>query len=91
MSIAMAFTPVLMTAAQYHDIIRRLEAAGAGSPKGRTYHVAYESGGRLHVFDVWDSQEDFDAFGKTLLPILREVGVDHGQPELGAVQNIILG
>ena len=39
-------------------------------------HVALEADGRINVFDVWDSQEAFDAFGETLLPILAELGVD---------------
>jgi hypothetical protein len=30
-----------MTAAQYDEIIRRLEAAGAGAPEGRLYHASY--------------------------------------------------
>ena len=30
---------------------RQLEAAGAGKPKGRTYHCALESDGMDQVFD----------------------------------------
>jgi hypothetical protein len=40
------------------------------------------------VYDVWDSQEDFDAFGQTLMPILGEMGIDPGQPDVMPVHNI---
>ena len=80
-----------MSAAQYDDVIRRLEDAGQGNPAGRLYHVAFEGQGGLEVFDVWDSQESFDAFGQTLMPILGEAGVDPGQPQVAPVHNIIAG
>jgi hypothetical protein len=80
-----------MSAAQYDDVIERLEAAGAGAPPGRLYHVCFGSGDRLRVVDVWESQEAFDAFGRTLMPILQGVGVDPGQPEVAPVHNTIVG
>jgi hypothetical protein len=79
------------TAETYAAALEKLEAAGAGSPKGRTYHVALESDGAIQVFDVWDSQEDFDAFGATLVPILTELGVGLKEPMVATVHNIIAG
>lgn len=76
---------------QYDEAIRRLQAAGAGSPPGRSYHCAFSGRGGLHVFDVWDSQEDFEKFGETLMPILTELGVDPGEPAVAEVHNIITG
>jgi len=29
----------------------------------------------LRVSDVWDSRENFDRFGQTLMPILQELGI----------------
>ena len=43
------------------------------------------------MFDVWESQEAFEAFGPTLLPIMAELGADTGQPMVSPVRNIILG
>jgi hypothetical protein len=34
------------------------------------------------VFDVWTSQAAFDKFGKTLMPILQQLGIDPGQPSV---------
>jgi len=38
---------------------------------------------------VWESQEAFDAFGETLMPILDSVEVDPGIPAIAPVHNII--
>lgn len=91
MAIAVYFPPNGMTKAQYDDTIRRLDAAGQGSPQGRTYHACFGDDGDLQVFDVWTSQSEFDTFGKTLMPILQEVGIDVGQPMTAEVHNIIEG
>jgi len=77
--------------AQYDDAIGKLAAAGVGAPAGRTHHVALESDGLIQVFDVWESQEAFEAFGATLLPILGELGVDPGEPMVAPIHNIIDG
>jgi hypothetical protein len=37
---------------------------------------------------VWDSLEKFQAFGEKLMPILAEVGIDPGTPEILEVHNI---
>jgi len=73
----------------YDQAISRLEAAGAAAPAGRLYHVAMEADGLIQVFDVWDSQESFEAFGATLLPIMAELGHDPGQPMVAPVHNIV--
>jgi hypothetical protein len=91
MAVGMYFTPSGFTRAKYDDVISRLAAAGAGSPAGRSYHVALETDGQIQVFDVWDSQQQFEAFGATLLPILAEVGVDPGEPMVSPVHNVIPG
>ena len=77
-----------MSAAQYDDVIRRLEDAGQGNPAGRLYHVAFEGQGGLEVFDVWDSQEAFDAFGQTLMHDPRRSGC---RPQVAPGHNIIAG
>ena len=91
MALAIHFTPPAMTAEQYDEVIRRLETAGAGAPAGRRYHVCSGTGTSLQVLDVWESQEAFNAFGQTLVPILQDVGVDPGQPQFAEVHNSISG
>jgi hypothetical protein len=91
MALGLYFTPTSFTKERYEDALKRLEAAGAGAPAGRRYHVALEADGLIQVFDIWDSQESFEAFGKTLLPIMAELGTDPGQPQIMPVYNIIEG
>jgi hypothetical protein len=79
------------TPEKYDEAISRLEAGGAGSPKGRSSHFALESDGAIQVFDVWETQEDFDAFGATLVPILGDLGVTLGAPAVATVYNSISG
>jgi hypothetical protein len=91
MALGFYFAPQSFSKEQYDEAIRRLQAAGAGSPAGRSYHCAFSGSGGLQVFDVWDSQESFDKFGETLMPILSEIGVDPGEPVVAEVHNIIIG
>jgi hypothetical protein len=93
MSFVLTFDPAGngMSASKYDEVIKKLKAAGQGNPEGRLYHVAYGDSNDLHVTDVWDSLENFEAFGKTLMPILQEMEVDPGQPQPKYVHNIIEG
>jgi hypothetical protein len=89
MAIGIYFHPESMTTAQYDDVIRRLEKAGAGQPRGRIHHSCFGPSNAVMVYDVWESQEAFDEFGQTLMPILQEVGVDPGQPDVMPLHNLI--
>jgi hypothetical protein len=42
----------------------------------------------LRVSEIWDSQEKLEAFGQRLMPILEEVGIQPGEPEIHEVQNV---
>ena len=90
MAYAILFTPK-MTTVQYDEVMKRLGAAGAGAPAGRLYHACYGAAERLRVFDVWESQDSFDRFGQTLMPILQDVGVDPGVPEIVEAHNVVRG
>jgi hypothetical protein len=61
------------------------------TPSGRRYHVCFGTGTNLRVLDVWDSQETFNAFAQTLMPIIQQVGIEPPQPEISDVHNIIAG
>jgi hypothetical protein len=91
MSFVLHFKPGGFPLTTYNEVIKRLDAAGAGSPKGRAYHVCYGDPNNVQVTDVWDNMEDFQAFGQTLVPIMQALGADPGQPEIREVQNVIVG
>ena len=91
MALGIYFVHDGFTPEKYSKAIKQLDEAGAGAPKGRTFHVALESNGAIQVFDIWDSQEDFDAFGQTLIPILTELGIELKAPMVASVHNVIQG
>jgi hypothetical protein len=91
MAIGIYFSPpVPMSTEKYDEVIVRLKKAGAAHPAGRSYHAAFGPSDALMVFDVWTSQEAFDKFGQTLLPILAQLGLDPGQPMTSTVHNVIV-
>ncbi len=73
---------------QYEESVRkltggkdRLESPADWPVTGLLAHVAGQGGSGFRVVDVWESEEAFGAFGETLIPILRELGVE-GQPQV---------
>jgi hypothetical protein len=92
MPLGFYFQPDGFDKQRYDEALRRLEQAGAGSPAGRSYHFAFTGqNGGIEVFDVWESQEAFDKFGETLVPIMSELGADPGEPQVTEIHNVILG
>lgn len=91
MAIGIYFSPDRLTAELYAECIRKLEEHGAGKPPGRLYHACFGAPDKLSIFDVWDSQQSFDHFGRTLMPILAELGLDTAAPEVMPVHNVIPG
>ena len=90
MAIGMYFAPAAMSAEKYDECIKLLKKAGAGNPAGRSYHASFGADDKLMVFDVWTSQAAFDKFGKTLMPILQQLGIDPGQPSVMPVHKVIV-
>ena len=71
--------PESMTVEQYRAADDKLDAAGV-SQDGLMMHSCFSEGDKLAVFDVWESQEAFEAFGNRLMPILQEVGIVMSPP-----------
>ena len=89
MSVLIRFAPASLTAAQYDESVRKLEESGDFPPDGLDYHVCFGTEGNLRVSEIWDSQEQLDAFGERLMPVLSEVGIEPGEPELMEIHNIV--
>jgi hypothetical protein len=92
MSILVRFPPAPGTTTdQYDAVLRRVQDAGEFPPAGLEYHVAFTDGnGDLRVSEVWESAEQFQAFGERLMPIIAEQGIQlSGEPEILEVYNTI--
>ncbi len=88
MSIVARFHPANLTNEKYEEALRRLEDAGAWpAPDGLDYHVLFGSEGNLRVSEIWDSREHLQAFGERLMPILSDIGIEPGEPEIFEVHN----
>ena len=76
------------TSAKYDAVIRRLTEVGQRVPDGQLYHICYGDPQRLQVIDVFESPAKLEAFGATLAPILKELGIE-AKPNVFNVYNII--
>jgi hypothetical protein len=88
-SLVIRFTPPSLSAEQYDEVVRRLKEQGVFPAEGLDYELCFGSDDNLKVSQVWDSQEQLDAFGARLRPILAELKINPGEPEVLEVHNII--
>ena len=89
MSVLIRFTPPSLAAEQYDEVVRRLYDEGILPADGLDYEICFGTEGNLRVSQVWDTQEQLDAFGTSLRPILAELNINPGEPEVLEVHNII--
>jgi len=89
MSVLISFAPASLTKAQYDESVRKLEESGDFPPEGLDYHVCFGSEGKLRVNEIWNSREQLDSFGERLMPVLSEVGIEPGEPEILEIHNIV--
>lgn len=89
MSVLIRFSPPSLTSEQYDEVVRRLYEEGVFPADGLDYEICFGSDGHLKVSQVWDSQKQLEAFGEHLRPILADVGINPGEPEVVEVHNII--
>lgn len=81
MPVAIHICPDHMSRDDYKRVIGDLEKEGVHEPEGRLYHAAYGDDD-VKMFEVWRSQEDFDAHSDKLFATLQGAGVDAGTVEV---------
>jgi hypothetical protein len=91
MSLVVRFNPVSLTTEKYDETLRQLEEGDVEfPPDGLDHHICFGSEGNLRVSEIWDSREQFEAFGEKLMPILTDAGIEFsGEPEIFEVHNAI--
>ena len=79
------------TTDDYDAVTRRLEESPDFPPDGLEYHVAFIDGnGDVRVSEVWESAEQFRAWGERLMPLIAERGIEfEGEPEILETYNTI--
>ena len=93
MSIVVRYSPDPPASKEQYDKSTELFSSKFGKgfiPDGCEMHVAFlDSNGNIRVSEIWDSREQFDAFGERLMPVLKDVGIEPGKPEMLEIHNII--
>jgi hypothetical protein len=82
-SIVVRYNPPSLTTEQYDQAHRLFREAGVEPlPDGLEYHVCFGSEGNLRVSEIWDSREQFEAYGKHLsvMPVFGDIPIDSGGP-----------
>jgi len=88
MAIVAVFQSPALTQQNYDEIVRRItggrssmRSPGDWPVPGLLSHAAGQAPSGFRVVDVWESEAAFRRFGETLLPILKDLGLD-SQPEV---------
>ena len=83
MSILVRFPESNVSKQQYDAVRSDLEGAGHWPPEGCQLHVCFGPQDDIRVSEVWESAEQFRAFGDTLRPSLEQAGIQlSGEPEV---------
>ena len=89
MSIVVRFHPSNLTAEKYDESHPKVEAAGFPAD-GLDYHVCFGPDDNLSVSEIWDSREQFEAWGEKLMPVLTGAGIEFsGEPEVFEIHNVM--
>jgi len=89
MSIVVRFPLSNVTKEQYDSVHAALEASGDWPVPGCLIHVAFGDEQNVRVSEIWESQEQLQAFGEKLQPTLAAAGIEiAGEPEIFEVLNV---
>ena len=87
--IGIYISPDNLTAELHAEGRRRLEAAGAPEAAMKL-HAVFGEADHLMVFDIWESQEAWDAFLVYLMPVLQDLGVTmSGAPDIMPIVDLV--
>ena len=75
---------------QYDAVWDDLRASGNGNPKGLISHVGAATPTGLLVVDVWESEEVFAEFGKTLMPFIAKQDIPMVQPNIYPARYVLV-
>ena len=91
MSIVVRFNPTGLTKETYDKVSSKVQESD-WPPDGLVLHVAFGDDGDLKVSEIWDSREQFEAFGERLMPVLTEAGIEFaGEPQVFEAHNLEMG
>jgi hypothetical protein len=78
-----------LTLEMFDQIDRRIHEALGGEPKGMIHHSVIGAGQGVTVYEIWESEEEFQAFGQLLMPIIADFGLGPGHPVISPVHRLV--
>jgi hypothetical protein len=91
-SIVVLYNPPSLTTDGYEETDRLLREAGVDPhPEGLEFHVCFGSDGNLRISEIWESREQFEAYGRelSLMPVFKQIPFDSGgAPEIFEVHKL---
>ena len=89
MSIVVRFPLSNVTKQQYDSVHAALEQSGDWPAVGCLIHVVFGDEQNVRVSEIWESQEQLQAFGEKLQPKLAAAGIQiAGEPEILEILNL---
>jgi hypothetical protein len=89
-SIVVRYGPTDLTKQKYDETMQAINSElGEDAPDGARLHVCFGEDGALRISEIWDSREQWQAFGEKLMPILAKMGIQPGPPEVYEVHNLL--
>ena len=89
MSIVVRFPLSNVTKQQYDTVHDALEGSGDWPPDGCLMHACFGDEQNVRVSEIWESQEQLEAFGEKLRPQLEAAGIQlAGEPEVFEALNV---
>lgn len=83
MSLVVRFPASNVSKRQYDAVRDALTEAGDWPPPGCQLHVCFGDEQDIRVSEIWESQEQLQAFGEKLRPRLEAAGIQlGGEPEV---------
>ena len=90
MSIVVRHHPVNLTPELYDKSHSQVEALGF-PPDGLQLHVCFRADGKWTVSEIWESREQFEAFGRQLMPVLAQAGIQFmGESDILEIHNLVI-
>ncbi len=89
MSVLVRFSPPSLTREQYDAAVALQYERGVFPSPGLDIEVCFGAGDQMKVSILYDSMEAFQRHGEGLMPILQELGMNPGEPEVLEVHNVI--
>jgi hypothetical protein len=89
MAVGVYFRSGSMTADQYDEVMKLLEAAGCAQTPGRVVHCCYGPSDDLATFDIWESAEVFEEYAKKIVPVFQKFGLEKVPLEILPIHHLV--